>query len=454
MAKEIRLNAFHMNTPSHSWAGLWRHARDRSLDYTSPAYWVDLAQTAERGLLDGVFLADVFGSYDVYGGSRDAAIAHAVQSPSNDPFMVVPFMAQATKHIGFGITATLTYEQPYQFARRFSTLDHLTGGRVGWNIVTGYLKSGAAGMGQSAIRAHDDRYDAGDDFLAAAYKLWEGSWAAGAVLRDKTLGRFADPALVHTIRHRGPYYQVEAAHLSEPSPQRTPVLYQAGASGRGREFAARHAECVFLGGQTKAIVRDAVDAIRRQAVAFGRRAEDIVIFLGATAIVAPTSAEARDLAADYASHIDPIAQLALVSGWSGIDFAKYDLDEPIRHEKSNSIQSFVENITTRADRPITPRDLISFSTIGARGPFVVGDAATVADELLSWVDETGIDGFNLARVVVPETLKAQVDLLVPELQNRGRFKTAYAEGSLRQKLFPGAGPHLPDRHIGASHRPL
>ncbi|PWR17804.1 LLM class flavin-dependent oxidoreductase [Zavarzinia compransoris] len=452
MAKEIRLNAFHMNTPSHSWAGLWQHPRDRSLDYTTPGYWADLARTAERGLFDGVFLADVFGTYDVYGGSRDAAIATGAQSPSNDPFMVVPFMAQATSHIGFGITATLTYEQPYQFARRFSTLDHLTGGRIGWNIVTGYLKSAATGMGQSTVRSHDERYDAGDDFMAAVYKLWEGSWEPGAVLRDKALGRFTDPARVHTVSHHGPYYQVEAAHLSEPSPQRTPVLYQAGSSGRGRDFAARHAECVFLNGQTKAIVRDAVAAIRRRAVAFGRRAEDIVIFLGATVVIAPTAAEARDLAADYAAHIDPIGQLALVSGWSGIDFAKYRLDEAIRHEKSNSIQSFVENITTKAAAPITPRDLIGFNGIGARGPFVVGDPAAVADELLSWVDETGVDGFNLARLVVPESLNALVDLLVPELQNRGRFKTAYGEGPLRRKLFPGDGPHLPERHAGAAFR--
>lgn len=452
MTKEIRLNAFHMNTPSHSWAGLWRHPRDRSLDYTTPEYWADLARTAERGLFDGVFLADVFGTYDVYGGNRDAAIETGAQAPSNDPFMVVPYMAQATKHIGFGVTATLTYEQPYQFARRFSTLDHLTGGRVGWNIVTGYLKSAAAGMGRGAVAGHDERYDVGDDFMTAVYKLWEGSWEADAVLRDKTQGRFADPARVHAVDHRGPYHRVEAAHLCEPSPQRTPVLYQAGASGRGRAFAARHAECVFLNGQTKTIVREATQALRRQAVAFGRRAEDVVVFLGATVIVAPTTAEARDRAAEYAAFIDPLGQSALISGWSGIDFSKYGLDEPIRYEKSNAIQSFVENITTRAERPITPRDLIGFNGIGARGPFVVGDPAAVADELLSWVDETGVDGFNLARLVAPESLNALVDLLTPELQNRGRFKTAYAEGPLRRKLFPDGGDRLPDRHAAAAWR--
>lgn len=450
--REIRLNAFHMNTPSHSWAGLWRHPRDRSVEFTSPDYWVDLAQTAERGLLDGVFLADVIGAYDVYGGNRDAAIRTGAQAPSNDPFAVVPIMAQATQHIGFGITATLTYEQPYPFARRFSTLDHLTRGRVGWNIVTGYLKSGASGMGHNGLRAHDERYAAGDDFLEAAYKLWEGSWEDGALVQDRTNGIFADPARVHTVKHDGPYYQLEAAHLSAPSPQRTPVLYQAGSSARGRQFAARHAECIFLNGQTKPIVREAVEAIRQQAVAYDRHADDIVIFLGATVIVAPTTAEAQELHAEYARHIDPVGQLALISGWSGIDFSKYDLDDPIRHEKSNSIQSFVDNNTIRAEKPVTVRDLISFNHIGGRGPFLVGNPSQVAQGLLDWADETGVDGFNLVRLVAHESLTAIVDLLVPELQARGRYKTAYRTGALREKLFAGNGPHLPARHPGAAYR--
>ena len=174
--RELRLNAFQMASPGHTWAGLWRHPRDTGADYNRLDYWVSLARTAERGLFDGVFLADVLGVYDVYGGSSDAAVARAAQAPNAEPFLVVPAMAQATRHLGFGITANLTYEHPYPFARRVSTLDHLTGGRVGWNIVTGYLESGAKGMGLSGARAHDTRYEAGEDFLEAVYKLWEGSW--------------------------------------------------------------------------------------------------------------------------------------------------------------------------------------------------------------------------------------------------------------------------------------
>ncbi|WP_144109009.1 LLM class flavin-dependent oxidoreductase [Paraburkholderia sp. BCC1886] len=455
MSQHIHLNAFHMNTPAHSWAGLWRHPRDRSVEHRSLDYWVDLAVTAERGLFDGVFLADVFGIYDVYGGGVDATLFAGSQAPSHDPMLTVPAMAHATKHLGFGVTANLTYEHPYQFTRRFSTLDHLTGGRAGWNVVTGYLESTARGMGQTQAREHDARYAAGEDFLEAAYKLWEGSWAEGAVRRDRRAGQpYTDPTRIRRVVHNGPYYQVDGFNLADPSPQRTPVLYQAGASGRGKAFAGKHAECVFLEGQTPAIVAQAARDIRQHAVDAGRGAHDVLLYLGATVIVAPTSAEARDLQAEYAQYVDVQGQLALLSGWTGIDFSKLDLDQPIEYVKSNALQSTVENLTRRAGRPITPRDMTRFDQTGGRGPFIVGDPREVADQLIAWVDETGVDGFNLRRLVVPETLQGFVDLVVPELQNRGRYRTEYAPGTLREKLFAGRGPYLEASHPGAQYRAL
>ncbi|MGH7059810.1 MAG: NtaA/DmoA family FMN-dependent monooxygenase, partial [Stellaceae bacterium] len=227
MTKEIRLNAFDMNCVSHIQHGMWTHPRDRSLDYNTLEYWQQLARLAERGKLDGIFLADIVGVYDVYQGGPGPSIANAVQIPVNDPMMVVPAMAAATTHIGFGVTANLTYEPPYLFARRLSTLDHLTRGRVGWNIVTGYLDSAARGMGSAVQPDHDGRYEIADEYMAVVYQLWEGSWEEGAVLRDKAGRIFADPAKIHRVKHFGRHYQVDAIHLAEPSPQRTPVLYQA-----------------------------------------------------------------------------------------------------------------------------------------------------------------------------------------------------------------------------------
>ncbi|MFG1298252.1 LLM class flavin-dependent oxidoreductase [Xanthobacter sp. V3C-3] len=450
--KEIRFNAFNMASPGHTWAGLWSHPRDTAADYNTIDYWVKQAQTAERGLFDGIFIADVFGVYDVYAGTPDAALLSAAQTPDIDPTLVVPSMAQATRHIGFGVTANLTYEHPYQFARRFATLDHLTGGRVGWNVVTGYLDSGAKGMGHAGNRAHDARYEAAEDFLEALYKLWEGSWEDGAVRRDRAGRIFTDPAKVHRIRHDGPYYQVDGIQLAEPSPQRTPVLYQAGTSGRGRLFAAKHSEAIFLNGQTRPILAESVKAIRQAAVDFGRDAYDIRMFPGATVIVAPTRAEALDRLADYAQYVHTAGQLALLSGWTGVDLSTLDPEEAISYVKSNAIQSTLENLTLRSKEPLKVKDLATLSATGARAPFIVGSPGEVADEIISWVEDTDVDGFNLNRLVSPETLEAFVDLVVPELQDRGVYKTAYAEGTLREKLFPGRGATLPGSHPAAAFR--
>ncbi len=327
--KPIRLNAFNMNCVGHINHGLWTHPRDRSTDYRSLAYWTDLARLLERGLFDGLFIADIVGVYDVYGQSLDLTLRESIQLPVNDPMMLVSAMAAATQHLGFGITVNLTYEAPYLLARRFSTLDHLSGGRIGWNIVTGYLDSAARAMGLAGQIEHDERYDRADEYLEVAYKLWEGSWEDGAVRRDREARVFADPAKVHRIRHRGRFYDVDGYHLAEPSPQRTPVLFQAGSSGRGQQFAARHAECVFVSSGSRAGTRKLVAELRRQAAEAGRDPAGLKIFMGVTVIVGRTEAEAREKFAEYARHASPEAGLAHFAAGSGIDYSRFDLDDVI-----------------------------------------------------------------------------------------------------------------------------
>ncbi|KJV10331.1 N5,N10-methylene tetrahydromethanopterin reductase [Elstera litoralis] len=451
MPKQIHLNAFHMNSPGHSWAGLWAHPRDQSSAHNTPGYWTHLAKTAERGKLDAIFLADVIGVYDVYGGTPDAALKAAAQAPTLDPFPVVPLMAGVTEHIGFGVTATVSYEQPYLLARRFSTLDHLTGGRVAWNIVTGLLDSGARGAGQTGLAEHDSRYAAAEEFLDVTYKLWEGSWADDALVQDKAARLYTKPDRVRRVQHQGERYQLDALHLVHPSPQRTPFLFQAGSSTAGRDFAARHAEAVFVNGPTPELVAETVRDIRRRAVAHGRDAYDIKVFLGATLIVAPTDAEAQERHRSYAEYIDAEGTLALISGWSGIDLSRYGLDEKIQATESNAMRSLTDTLRRLGpEKAWTIRDLTRFGPEGTRGAFLIGSPATVADGLLHWVEATDVDGFNLVRLVMPESLEAIVDLLVPELQNRGVFKTDYADGPLRQKL--SGSPRLSDRHPGARFR--
>jgi FMN-dependent oxidoreductase (nitrilotriacetate monooxygenase family) len=452
--KEIRLYSFNINAPGHSWPGLWRHPRDISLTYKDMSFWVKLAQICERGLFDGVFLADVLGPYDVYGSSPAAALKSAAQIPVNDPSYVVPAMAAATKHLGFGLSSNLSFDHPYLLARRFSTLDHLTNGRVGWNIVTGYLDSAARALGLEALKEHDSRYDQAEEFVTAAYKLWEGSWEDGAVVLDRATHTYVDPSKVHTIKHQGEHYKIDGIHICEPSPQRTPTLYQAGTSSKGRDFAARHAECVFVGGQSKNVVRDLVADIRKRAAAFGRDPYDIIIFASATVIAGGTEADANAMFDEAKAHISREGALALLSGWTGIDFSQYSDDEPLQYIKTNAIRSMVEGMTIRdPNRTWRVRDLAQFAVVGGRGIFIVGDPNQVADEMASWVSETDIDGFNLIRVVFPETLETFVDLVVPELQTRGIYKKAYAEGTLRQKLFGAKRRYLPDNHPAAAWRP-
>jgi alkanesulfonate monooxygenase len=301
---------------------LWAHPRDRSVTYKDLDYWTDLARILERGKFDGLFLADVLGVYDVYQGSVDAALRHGTQIPVNDPLLLVPAMAQATTHLGFGVTCTLSYEPPYTFARRMSTLDHLTKGRIGWNIVTGYLDSAAKGAGRDGQTSHDRRYDIAEEYMQVVYKLWEGSWEDDAVLRDRRRGIYARPDKVHRIVHEGETYRVDGIHLSEPSPQRTPVLYQAGASGRGRDFAARHAECVFMSGPSKQVIAPLVADIRRGAARHGRDPAEILIFSLVTVVPGRTEAEARAKYADYRRYVSYEGALALMSGWTGIDFSR------------------------------------------------------------------------------------------------------------------------------------
>src|SRR3984957_6732394 len=238
MSKEIRLNAFDMNCVVHQSAGLWAHPRDRADEYARLDYWIDVAQILEQGKFDGLFIADVLGVYDVYGGNVDTALKTAAQLPLNDPVLLIPPMARVTRNLGFGVTCTLSFEPPYPFARRMSTLDHLTDGRAGWNIVTGYLNSAARGAGKDKQTAHDDRYDIADEYMEVVYKLWEGGWADDAVKADALRGLFTDPERVRKVKHDGEHFRLDALHLSEPSPQRTPVLYQAGTSPAGRGFAA------------------------------------------------------------------------------------------------------------------------------------------------------------------------------------------------------------------------
>jgi FMN-dependent oxidoreductase (nitrilotriacetate monooxygenase family) len=453
VTRSIRFNAFDMNCVAHQSPGLWRHPQDQSSRYKDLGYWADLAKLLERGRFDGLFIADVLGTYDVYGASDEAAIRQAAQVPVNDPLLLVSAMALVTEHLGFGITTGTGFEHPYPFARRVSTLDHLTKGRIGWNVVTGYLPAAARNMGQTDQPAHDARYDHADEYLEVLYKLWEGSWEDDAVIRDHDRGVFTEPAKVHHIGHAGTHFDVPGIHLAEPSPQRTPVIFQAGASPRGVRFAAENAEAIFTAAPTKAILRETVTTIRRELELAGRDPYAAKIFNLSTVITAGTDDEARAKHAEYLSYGDAEGALVFMSGWMGVDLAAYGLDEPIGNVDSNAILSAVKAFQS-ADPDggeWAVRDIADWGKIGGMGPLIVGSGARVADELQEWVSETDVDGFNLAYAITPGTFADFIEHVVPVLTARGAYQTEYAPGTLRNKLF-GRGDRLPDEHRGSAYR--
>ncbi len=284
------------------------------------------------------------------------------------------------------------------------------------------------------------------------YKLAGRHWEQDAVLRDRERRIFSDPRKIHPINHQGTFFNVPGIHLCEPSPQRTPVLYQAGASSRGKQFAAEHAECVFVAAPSKVLLKKTVADIRRRAAEAGRDPRSILIFNLQTVIVGETDAAAQAKWKEYQSYVSYEGALALVSGWTGIDFGQYQPDQVLKYLHTNAIQSAVETFSTAdPDRQWTVKALADWVGIGGFGPLIVGSAATVADELQSWVEDTDVDGFNLAYALTHETFEDVVELLIPELQKRGVYKKAYAEGTLREKLF-NAGPQLTAPHPGVGYR--
>ncbi|CAA0169996.1 LLM class flavin-dependent oxidoreductase [Acinetobacter baumannii] len=454
MNKKISFNAFEMNCIAHQSPGLWRHPQDRSVEYKDLEYWTDLAQILERGFFDGIFIADVLGIYDVYHQSAEHALTGAVQVPVNDPLQIVPAMAAVTKHLGFGVTTSISFEHPYPFARRISTLDHLTKGRVGWNIVTSYLESGSKNLGLKTQVNHDNRYDIADEYLEVLYKLWEGSWEEGSVLRDRENGIFADHKKVHPIQHEGKYFTVPGIHICEPSPQRTPVLYQAGASSRGQKFASQNAECVFIAAPSKIATKKVVQGIRQKLVQEGRDPYSVKIYALLSIVTDETDAKAQAKFKEYQSYGSYDGALTLLSGWSGVDFSQYQPTDKVEYIQTNAIQSLLDSyVNADPERVWTIEEIANWNSLGGNGPVLVGSAETVSDALEQWVEDTDVDGFNLAYILAHQTFADVVEFIVPELQKRGVYQTSYAQGTLREKLF-GAGPYLPENHRGAKYRNL
>ncbi|MHA7285955.1 NtaA/DmoA family FMN-dependent monooxygenase [Arthrobacter sp. MDT3-44] len=431
---------------------LWTHPLDERLQVNSLDRWKNVAITAEQANLDALFFADVLGLYDVYGGSADAALSWAVEAPANDPFMYVPALAALTERLAFVITASTTYEHPFALARRFGTLDHLSDGRIGWNIVTSYLSSAARNFGMDEMLKHADRYARADEFMDVFYKLLEGSWAADAVVGSKTDNVYARPGSVQPINHDGEHFRVDGPALTSPSSQRTPTLFQAGWSPRGREFAAKHAEVILLPKEDPQEIATGLADINQRAINQGRPAGEVRSMALARIITAPTDLEVQakydQLQRNY--HLE--AQLVSYAGDTGIDLSQYADDEPLT-TTTNGLTSYVVKGGTQ-DKPLTAGDVRKKFAEVTRGTdlLFIGTPTNVAQQIQEHAATSGLDGYMINPLISPGSLDDFAEFVVPELVERGLYDPAPKSGTLRSRLREDNSNLLPSTSYGASFR--
>ncbi|MGJ9460685.1 LLM class flavin-dependent oxidoreductase [Oceanobacillus sp. CF4.6] len=445
MKKQIHLLGFAQNSVAPHSPGLWRHPKDEGQRHGEISYWIEIAQLLEEGKFDGIFFADVYGVYNVYRNSYKPGIQHAVQSPLHDPLLTISAMASATKNLGFASTISTTYIQPYYLARQLTTLDHLTKGRIGWNIVTSYLESEALNLGLKGKINREERYARAAEYMEVVYKLWEKSWEDGAIVADKESDTYTDPEKVHAINHKGKYFEVPGPHISNPSPQRTPVLFQAGASSKGRDFAAKNAEAIFCVQHDVEGMKAFSKDVRSRAKQVDRNEDDILIFPAMLPIVGSTEEEAKNKYKELQSLLSYDGAVSILSGHLGVDFSVYDPDQYIENIETDAIRG-VFDLYVGGKKKWTIREAVMHRGLGNESVKFVGTPEQIADEMELWMDEGDINGFNINQATTPGTFRDFVKYVVPELQKRGRYRTEYEGTTLRENMFGKGNIQLADNH--------
>jgi alkanesulfonate monooxygenase len=415
-------------------AASWRHPQAAADAGVNLRHFIDISRTAERGCFDFVFLAD---NAMVREAANPEALARSAQYIANfEPLTLIGALCAVVKRIGFVATASTSWNEPYNIARVFASLDHQSAGRVAWNIVTSSVDNEARNYGQAKMWDHGVRYERAREFTNVVRGLWD-SWADDAFVRDKASGIFFDPAKVRRLNHRGTHFTVEGPLNVARAPQGHPVLVQAGASDDGREFAAEFAEAVFTNPPTLEIA---------QAYYADVKAGSIHLMPGISPIVGRTEAEAREQFDYLQSLVHPVVGLEMLTTLLGTDLSGYPLDGPLPElERPRGGQSAFENWTGLAKREnLTIRQLIE-RTIGARGKsVVVGTPVQIADHMQTWFENGAADGFNVMPPYLPGALNDFVDLVIPELQSRGIFRTGYEGTTLRENLGLARPERTPD----------
>lgn len=450
--KKLHFGVFEVLGPQVGGTHSWPHRLSRSVDYTNPRYWIEHARIVEEAGFDFLFFAGGYG-YPIIGDDISrVAVERGINFGGLDPDYLIPLLADHTTALGFVVTQTTGLDHPVQLARRFSTLDHLTDGRIGWNIVTGASQNAVAELfGHEQMLPHDTRYDMAAEYVELASRFWEQAWDDDALVADSDAGVYASRDGVHRVEFAGEHYRSDGYYGASPSPQRTPVLFQAGTSPKGRAFAARNSECVFVQATTPARTAAAVADIRRLAEENGRDGSSIKLMAGMTVFVAPTEAEAIALAAEFDAMQSDEIVAALYAGNTGIDLLSLDPDRtlhqvldqgPVGQMGTSNIDRFLGD-----DAPTVREILDQLRGLGTRGFRVVGDPLQVADRIEALAAATDLDGFLIEPVFAPTDLQAFGDHVMPVLRERGRIVDLLAGETLRERLTETPGsPRLGDAH--------
>ncbi len=427
MARQLHLNLFIHGRGHHEAA--WRHPSASHLALTDVRYYTDLARSAEAGCFDSVFLADTLAAGD------DIASAPRTWL---EPVTTLAALAGATSRIGLIATCSTTYTEPFNLARQFASLDHMSNGRVGWNIVTTWLATASGNFRGAGPLSHAERYERAEEYMRVVTGLWD-SWSDDAVIDDRASGRYARAGAIRALNHVGPHYQVTGPLNVPRCPQGRPVYVQAGSSETGRAFAARHAEAAFTAQMEKATARDFYADLKRLAVAEGRSPDQILILPGLSPVIGGTEAEAARLSRELNDLSDPEVGRKRLSGrFGGHDFSHLPLDKPLAPEDFpdpalvEAARSRTEVIVglVRREKP-TLRQLLGYMA-GARGHFVTaGTPEQIAELMEDWFIDGAADGFNLMPPVLPAMLEVFVAEVVPLLRKRGLFRSAYTTETLR-----------------------
>jgi FMN-dependent oxidoreductase (nitrilotriacetate monooxygenase family) len=433
--------------------GTWRiPGREGERNFTDLRYWTDLARACEDAGVDFLFLADSYGYPTLDGSVIPTAIEKNVQFSTVDPQMLMSAMAAVTETLGLVTTTSTMVAPPAVLTRQYRTLDHVSNGRMGWNIVTGSGQAGSALLFGEALMPHDDRYAKADDHVELSLKFWEGSWEDDALVRDSGTGTWADPDKVHEIIHDGEYFSSRGVLVTPPSPQVTPTLFQAGASAAGRALAAKYAEAVFLAAESKALAEQIAD-IRRLAEANGRGADAVKCLIAGTFRVADTYEEALAAHQAQISRITLEHAATLYAYFTGVDLLSLDFDQPMPASAANG-----DNGRTNIERFLGPdaptvREILEeFRANGVMGKPFLGSPEEIVDQAVAMIEETGADGF-LVQPEADSSHAAFFSRIMPELRRRGLLKDELPGTTLREHLFGEGVTRLPDTHPGAGFRP-